>query len=490
MTGWGQHLDDLAAAIAGLLQADVVRTVPLTDTRGTLASRDALVAQLRELVGAVTDGRKVAVARPMTVFDITQRPGQALHQALSELPRSTDFGNTETDFYVTKNLPPYEQLWRDVARACVGLEGFVDGVAKLVEEHAWGVLRDVTDLAAALPALDHGLSEAILPWLKGGEDLGVPYLMLTHPAHDAVRVCTTEIRARVPADPPAPAGKVGRPTVMGAGDLDKAMDRYVRTVLDRARELSIGYMRAVTRLLQFGGLDAAAVLQRAAQAVPGAESAAHGLRTVAELSAELREAPAKTLGPERLAVPRDSGDLQRQVRALAVHERNLPGAASNTDLRRLAAPALEFAKHVENLTRALEIGVREALADGLMLIPSAADKTNQTALLWLPYGRGSGPGSVDEAPVVQQRASALANAGESVAGGVWTAQADIGCHQPPAVDRRSTAAATARAQAGAARAHLRAALGQQLRDRPAPLASPLPAHPRLAPDGPVSGRTR
>ena len=59
MTGWGQHLDDLAAATAGLLQADVVRTVPLTDTRGTLASRDALVAQLRELVGAVTDVPKV-----------------------------------------------------------------------------------------------------------------------------------------------------------------------------------------------------------------------------------------------------------------------------------------------------------------------------------------------------------------------------------------------------------------------------------------------
>lgn len=92
--------------------------------------------------------------------------------------------------------------------------------------------------------------------------------------------------------------------------------------------------------------------------------------------------------------------------------------------------------------------------------------------------------------MVQQRASALAKAGESVAGGVWTAQAEIGCHQPPAVDRTSTAAATARAQAGAARAQLRAALGQQLRDRPAPLASPLPAHPRLAPDGPVSGRTR
>jgi len=178
------------------------------------------------------------------------------------------------------------------------------------------LLRDLTDLAAALPALDHGLSEAILPWLRAGEDLAVPYAMPTHPAHDAVRVGTTEIRARVPAAPPSPVGKVALPTVMGAGDLDKAMDGYVRTVLDRAGELSIGDMRSVTRLLQFGGLDAATVLRRCAQAVPGAECAAHGLRTVAELAAELRAAPAKTLGSERLDVLRDSGDLQQRASGL------------------------------------------------------------------------------------------------------------------------------------------------------------------------------
>lgn len=480
-------MDDLAAATAGLLQADVVGTTAMTDTRGALASRDAVVAELRGLVGAVSEAPRFATARPMTVFDVTQRPGQALYQALAALPRCTEFGSSDTDFYFTKHLPPYEQLWRDASRACVGLEGFIDGVAKLGENHAWGVLRDLTDLAAALPALDHGLSEVILPWLKAGEDLAVPYAMLTHPAHDAVRVCTTEIRARVPADPASPVGKVALRTVMGAGDLDKAMDGYVRTVLGRDSELSIGDMRAVTRLLQFGGLDAATVLQRCAQAVPGAESAAHGLRTVAELAAELRAAPTKTLGSERLDVLRDSGDLQQRVRALAVHERHLPGAASDGDLRRLAAPALEFAKHIPNLTRAVEIGVRESLADGLMLIPSTADKTNQTNLLWVPCGRGRGWAS--EPPVVQQQASALAKAGESVAPGVWTAQAEIGRHQP-AVDRTGIAAAAARAQVGAARAQLRAVLGQQLGDRPAPLASPLPAHPRLAPEGPVSGRTR
>ncbi len=120
--------------------------------------------------------------------------------------------------------------------------------------------------------------------------------------------------------------------------------------------------------------------------------------------------------------------------------------------------------------------MRESLADGLMLLPSTADKTNQTNLLWVPCGRGRGWAS--EPPVVQHQASALAKAGESVAPGVWTAQAEIGRHQP-AVDRTGIAAAAARAQVGAARAQLRAVLGQQLGDRPALLASPLPAHLRL-----------
>jgi len=173
------------------------------------------------------------------------------------------------------------------------------------------------------------------------------------------------------------------------GGLDKAMDRYVRTVLDRASERSIGDMRAVTRLLQFGGTHAAIALERAQQTVPGADVAAAALRQVAPLAEQLRDSPAKTLGPERLEVLRGSSELVARMRALAIQERGLPGGASDTVLRRLAAPALEFAKHVPNLARALEIGVRESLAGGLMLVPSAADESNTTNLLWVP-SRGSG----------------------------------------------------------------------------------------------------
>lgn len=489
VTGWHQHIDDLAGAVAALLTDCSVRTSPLTDAAATLACRDALVVGLRQLVGSVADMPPVAKARPLLMFDVTNRPAQALQQALAELPRASEFGAADASLYLEKGLPTYEQRWRDAARTALGLEGYVDVLGRVPDLHSWAVLRDLADLAAALPALDHDLSEAILPWLKGGEDLAVPYAMLTHPAHDAVRVCSSEIRSRVPAVPPSGTPGSSIPAMLGSGELDKAMGRYVRIVLDRCSELSIGDMRAVTRLLQLGGTHAAVALERAQQAAPGVDVAAAALRQVAPLAERLRDSPAKTLGTECLDVLRDSSELQARMGALATQERALPDGASDTALRRLAAPALEFAKHVPNLARALEIGVRESLAGGLMLVPSGADKRNTSSLLWVPT-RGSGGGWRDRTPVVQQHASALARAAEGVAPGVRAAQAALDEHRVRVDDPARRAAAQARSHVGAARAQLREVLGQQAGTFPPPLSSPLPSHPRLAPDGPVSGPGR
>ena len=485
VSGWGRHIDDLAGAVADLLTDTSVRTSPLTDAAATLACRDAVVIQLRQMVGAVADMPPVAQARPLTMFDVTNRPAQALQQALSELPRASQFGATDASTYLEKGLPPYEQRWRDAARAALPLEGYVEALGRAPDQHSWWVMRDLADLAAAVPALDHALSEAIRPWLKGGQDLAVPYAMLTHPAHDAVRVCSTELRSRVPAfrhsTTPAPAV----PAVLGAAELDKALGRYVRTVLNHAPELSVGDLRAVARLLQFGGTHAAVTLERAQRAVPGADIAAAALRRVVPLAEQLRDSPARTLGPERLDVLRGSSELLARMAALAVQERALAGGVSDTALRRLAAPALEFAKHVPNLGRALEIGVRESLAGGLMLVPNVADKRSTSKLLWVPsrsLGWRDGP------PVVQQHASAVARAAEAVAPGVRAAQAALDQHQVRVADPAHQAAAQARSHVGAARAQLREALSQQACSLPPPLSSPLPTHPRLAPDGPVSGR--
>jgi len=194
------------------------------------------------------------------------------------------------------------------------------------------------------------------------------------------------------------------------------------------------------------------------------------------------------MGVEWLDLLRHSDDLQRRVQALAAQEHQLPSTASETDLRRLAGPALGFARHVPNLTRALEVAIRESLADGLTLVPSVADKRNTSDLLWVTDSMRS-TSWADGPPAVLSAAEQLARAGERVGPAVREAQCELSRHQQ-AAEPAQVAAAAARAHVGAARAQLRAVLAQQQLDRPAPLASPWPAHPRLAPDGPLPGRGR
>ncbi len=45
--------------------------------------------------------------------------------------------------------------------ATIGLEGYVDALNRLPDHHAWNVLRDLADVAAAIPYLDHDLSEVV-----------------------------------------------------------------------------------------------------------------------------------------------------------------------------------------------------------------------------------------------------------------------------------------------------------------------------------------
>jgi hypothetical protein len=88
VSGWAQHIDDLASSAAALLVEGPARPQPLVDARAALAARDAVLLELRALVGAVSDVPQIGEVRELTVFDIVHRSGQALHQALSELPRA------------------------------------------------------------------------------------------------------------------------------------------------------------------------------------------------------------------------------------------------------------------------------------------------------------------------------------------------------------------------------------------------------------------
>jgi hypothetical protein len=513
VSGWGRHLDDLAGAVTELLLDGVVRTSALADPHGVLAARDAVLVELRELVGAVADVPQFAAVLPLTLHDAVHRPAQALHQALSELPRAVSFGEVELAAIDDKTLSDYEQVWQRAASASLSLEGYVDGLGRLPAQHAWDVLRDLSDIAAALPYLDHDLSEAVLPRLKSGEDFGMPYRMLTHAGHDALRLVSTEIRARLPAtEPPArhraqqaqleqqhavhpslralgqtaprppAAGSTGPATGRrgpdGPGELAESMTRYTHAVSARGAHLSVPDLRAVTRLLEMGSTHASRVLDRVAPAVVGAAEVAAGLRAVASLAEGLRDAPAKSMTPPHLNLLREGTELQAKMAALAGQALGLPGGAGEHDLRRLAAPALEFSQHVPALAGALDLSVREAVAAKLMLVPGIADPRSNTAISWVTATMGP---QRDGPPAVVAGAGELSMTARRIAPALRRAGEDLLRHAAAAPSLTQQATAAARRYAGAARVELRKALAERTTSQPAVLASDLPSHPRYAP---------
>jgi len=375
VSGWDRNIDDLASATAELVMTGWSRAQPLVDPRAALAARDAVLVELRALVGSVAAAAQFAPARELTMYDVVHRPAQALHQTLSELPRALPFGAAELGSVDDKKLLDYEQAWQRAAAAATGLEVYLDGLGRLPDQQAWDVLRDLTDVAAALRWLDHDLSEALLPGLKSGEDLGVAYRMLTHAGHEALRVVAGEVRARVAtAEPGArtarePAGpaQAARPAIgiqalaqvdpgspdlhaqpprtrgpSAPQDLSEAMVGFAHAVSARGATLSVPDLRAASRVLEFGCAYAATALDRAAPALTGADAIARGLQAVPPLARQVREAPVKSMTLQHLDLMQAGTELQARMRALAAQASRLPGGAAEHDLRRLAAPALEL----------------------------------------------------------------------------------------------------------------------------------------------------
>jgi hypothetical protein len=140
--------------------------------------------------------------------------------------------------------------------------------------------------------------------------------------------------------------------------------------------------------------------------------------------------------------------------------------------------------------------VRNALARGARLVPRVPDDRTASKRPWVSEG-ARGRGSHDP-PVVRQLDSAVAQAAVGVAPAVRTAltalspvAAQGSAASPTAgVDATSEAAAQARRYVGGARAQLRELPNRQASHVRPPLSIPLPAHPRWAPDGPVSGLRR
>ena len=417
------------------------------------------------------------------------------------------------------------------ACAATGLQGYVDRVGRLPDQHAWDVLRDLTDVAAALNWLDHDLSEALLPGLKSGEDLGVAYRMLTHAGHEALRVVAVEVRARVPAaQPPARAARapdasaqVSRPatgieeltqvaprppdlSAAGPGappagharpllprgpetpqDLSEAMVRFAHAVSARGATLSVPDLRAASRVLEFGCAYAATVLDRAAPALTGAGEVGLGLQAVTPLARQLREEPVKSMTLQHLDLMQAGTELQARMKALAGQATRLPGGAAEHDLHRLAAPALEFARHVPALAGALDLSVREAVAAGLMLVPGSTGEHRTATIGWVTASMGPGR---DGPPAVVAAAGTLSTTARRVAPAVRAAGEELTRHAAAPPTAAQQALLAARRHAGAARMELRTALADRSARQPGSFTAELSSHPALAPPSRAQGPHR
>lgn len=523
--GWSRHIDELAAAATTLLIHGPAPRPALDDAHSAVAARDTVVQQLRTLVGAVGDVAQFSEVRPLTLADVVHRPAHALHHTLSGLPRALPFGTAELAGEQLHRLSPYEQAWHSAARATVGLEVYLDALGRLPDVAAWRVLRDLTDVAAALPYLDHDLSEALLPALPAGRDLEVPYRMLTHPGHDALRVVSAEIRSRVPAtpdrlrgSPPAaprgpqtsrdasrastPASAAPAPRELSAEQpraerdgvvrprsavaVGEAMVRYAHAISARGSHVSVADVKAAQRLLQVGSVHAASVLERAAPALAGAADVAHGLRATAQDAARLRDAPARSMTPPHLELIAASRDLVTELTGLAGQASRLPGGAAPHDLHRLAAAALPFAEHVPALASALDLSVREALANKLMLVPGTTGDPRTSTISWVTVTMGPRRG---EPPAIAVSADQLAATARRLPPVVRHAAQELARHATTMPTAAQQALLDARRHVGAARTELRQALADRTSAQPHVLGAELPAHPRLSGPSP-SGRQR
>jgi hypothetical protein len=512
-------MDELADAMTALLVLGGTPQRPLDQPLSALGARDTVVQQLRTLVGAVGEVPRFNEVRALTLTEVVDRPAQALHAALSELPRALPFGSAELVFDAAPELSPYEQAWQRAAGASLGLEVYVDVLHQLPDSTAWHVLRDLTDAAAALPYLDHDLSEAVRLTRTSAAQVQEAYRQLIHPGHHAVRIVTADVRARVPAPPnrsaapphrhmqmaasPEPTasaaaedgsplsaaaaqqGTTVRPGSVAAVTVTEQMARCAHAISARGAHLSIIDVKAVRRLVELGARSAAAVLERAAPVLPGATDVAQELRETAAAAAALRSVPARSMTPPHLDLIATSRDALTEITALAGQCDRLPPASSPQDLRRLAAVALAVAEHVPALTTALDLSIREALANKVMLVPGTTGDDRTSAVSWVTVSMGA----PQEPPAVAAAAGHLATTARRLPPSVHQARQELSRHAVTGPTATQQALLDARRHAGAAREDLRHALTHRTSTQPDVLRPTLPAHPRLFSQPSPSRRT-
>lgn len=491
MTGrWGQDLDELFEQTSVLLSAG---DRSLRDLAAAVLARDTVLWQVREMVRAVADVPRLVPLPGLALqvrsgVDLTSAPAQALHHGLQALPRALPFGAVQLSDGTAAGATGYDRAWAGAAVAALSLQRHNAGLGELPGPVAWQILREVSDVAAALPYLDSDLA-ALVEGAGPVSPLLAQALQQLRAPHDWVRLGAAELRGRVPA-PHRGAGRAAvvvplRPGVHTFG-LDIAA--LATRVAARGDRLAVPELRATCLLLTHAADDAAVVLEGATMSVGGAAELAARLRTVSERAAELYEVPLRGTEPVDLRLVARANELMPRLGVLSSVLENLPRGAAPAVVQRVVEPAVAFAEQAPALVDALHASVSDSLRTEVLLVANNSSRPELQQLAWVGVRWTAAAG-----PSAPQRASAaLQAAGEQLGQSAKAARVHMHFSQTTATNSASASAgaqqtgteralAKARRQVHGAYGEMLTSLNVRMAADPTPLARPLPEHPRMTP---------
>jgi hypothetical protein len=196
-----RYADDvarLARPVAALTAAGppTGSTLHCAERQAVLVSRDAVAIGLRDVTRVVL-GIAPQPGR-LNLELITVNPAVALHAALANLHTVAGKGTPLTDALAVAG-GPLTSCWQHTARGAVALEQYHDVLITIAGEDARAIVRDISEVAAALPYLDADLAAA-LPADDPARD------QLLEPTwHGLVRLAAIEVQAQTADLPPDPA---------------------------------------------------------------------------------------------------------------------------------------------------------------------------------------------------------------------------------------------------------------------------------------------
>jgi len=453
-----------------------------------LAARDAVAGELRSLTTVLLGERPTRAERPEL---LASSPAHALRAALNDLPATATAPLPQTGA-LARNGGPFTRGWQDAARAAVALERYHDLLACLPGPQAWAAIRDVAELAAALPQLDADLAAA-LP-TAGTE--GARAALLDPVPHGLLRLAADELRVHT-ADLPAGSTDLAlpeRPRLQPPStlaDLPGATRQLALLVAHRGPHLTAAESRAALRVLA-DGVDLTGrvlALTHPAKNHPTAIARQHLQDALPDLQQLLHE-PLATLTRPAPAVLYLAEQIRARLGTAAaladrLQDQLQPADTREADFARLAAPLTRWAIETPALIAALEDSLSRAIDTRRLLAPrQEPTRGRRMDLLWLPVANAAG-----DHPAISAASRSTAHLSTAARHLAAVTGTDTGTEigTDTAAGRTRSAARTAAIQAGLAFDSLTAVLrARQAAPWPNPARA---AHPALPPD-PQQRRSR